>query len=88
MPPESRDGGSLPAVAFTYNGVAFTFDERRFINLTAMWKAAGSPGHMDPRQWRRKDCRGFIADLARSLNVPTEHIIVGERGKGGATHAH
>lgn len=75
-------------VAFAYNGVAFRFDDRRFIDLTAMWKANGEDPAKKPSNWRRKDGRGFIADLARSLNVPLGHIIVGERGKGGSTHGH
>jgi len=92
MSKESSEDPKLPAkapqLAFSYNGVDFTFDDRRFINLTAMWKAAGSETSKDPRQWRRKEGSGFIADLAKNLNVPLGHIIVGERGKGGATWAH
>lgn len=75
-------------VAFTYNGTEFLFDDRRFIDLTAMWKAAGEDPAKKPSNWRRKDGKGFVVDLARSLNVPQGHIIVGERGKGGSTWAH
>jgi hypothetical protein len=85
--------GGTPApipvgLAFSYRGFDFAFDDRRFINLTAMWKATGSPANKDPREWRRQEGKGFIADLARSLNVGLTHIIVGDRGRGGATHAH
>lgn len=86
---------SLPAnigpIAFSYNGVDFPFDDRQFINLTAMWKAAGSPANQDPRQWRRKEGAGFIADLAKSLDVPVGHIAKstkGGKGGGGDTWAH
>lgn len=82
--PERRAVG----IAFVYDGQDVTFDDRRLINLTQMWDAAGRPANKDPREWRRKEGRGFIEDLARSLNVAPGHIIQGQRGKGGATWAH
>ena len=92
MVDERNDVSSLPAkssqVAFAYNGVEFAFDDRRFIDLTAMWRAAGSDEAKKPSNWRRKDGSGFIASLAKNLNVPAGHIIKGERGKGGSTWAH
>jgi len=75
-------------LAFEYKGVEFRFDDRQFINLTEMWKLTGSDEAKKPANWRRKDGRGFIDSLAKSLNVPLGHIIQGERGKGGATSAH
>lgn len=81
----------LPAVAdvaFVYEGVRVTINERRLVNMTEMWEAAGRPANRDPRQWRRKEGAEFVRDLATSLNVPVGHIFVTHRGRGGATWAH
>lgn len=78
-------------VAFSYNGTEVTRDETNKVNLTAMWVASGSPKNQDPRQWQRKEGAGFIASLARSLDVPTGHIArsdKGGKGGGGTTWAH
>lgn len=89
MASEASSGGNLPAkVAFSHNGVDFVFDDRRFISLTDMWKAVGSPANKQPYAWKRFEGKGFIADLAKSLNTCPARIIVGERGKGGSTWAH
>lgn len=83
---------NLPAIAFKYNGVEFRFDDRRFINLTEMWKLNQSLGDgeskQSPSEWKRREGKGFIADLAKTLNTAVGRIMVGERGKGGSTSAH
>ena len=86
--PRGCTASNVPAVPFTYNGAAVTYDAGRMINLTEMWKAAGAVENRDPRIWRRREGRGFIADLALTLNVTQGHIIRGERGRGGSTWAH
>jgi hypothetical protein len=87
-----QDGPKLPAkVAMEYAGVRILFNDKMLVNLTQMWEAAGRPENKDPRQWRRKEGKGFIADLARSLDVPAGHIASatkGGKGGGGDTHAH
>ena len=78
-------------LAFVYQGVEVTFDEKKLINLTQMWRAAGSPESKDPREWRRRKGKEFIADLARSLDVAPCHIArstKGGKGGGGETFGH
>ena len=77
-----------PDVAFTYGGVAVRLNPDRLVNLTQMWEADGRPANKDPREWRRKEGRKFIADLGLHLNVAESHIIFAQRGKGKATWAH
>lgn len=77
-----------PEVLTQFNGVEIWLDEARHVNLNQMHLAAGSPPNRDPREWRRKSGRSFIADLARNLNVAESHIMVSRRGKGGSTVAH
>jgi hypothetical protein len=56
------------------SGIDGLYDDAKLINLTAMWKASGSVENQDPRQWRRKEGKSFIAHIAKSLDVPVGHI--------------
>lgn len=82
--PASRSAG----IAFTYNDHAVLFDENRFIDVTQMWRAVGSPANKEFRAWKRKDGASFIRDLAKSLNVPQGHVFQSSRGRTGRTWAH
>ena len=72
-----------------YNGHDIHVDDRQFVSLTDMWRAADSPGNKDPRQWRRlPESDGFIGHIAAALNVGKSHVIRADRGRGGGTWAH
>lgn len=73
----------------TYNGIAIDLDEDRLVNLTAMWRAAGSNASQRPAQFARKSGREFIDSLAKNLNVPKRHIWNSSKGKHlGGVWAH
>lgn len=90
------DQPGLPArsdrrVAFTYNDHVVEFDDRRLVDVTQMWRAAGSPPNKEFKDWRRYVGASFVQDLANSLRVGKSHLIrsVSKRGdKGGGTWAH
>ena len=72
-----------------YNGHDIPVDDRPFVNLTEMWRAADSPGNKDPGQWRRlPESDGFIGHIAAALNVGKSQVIRADRGRGGGTWAH
>jgi len=77
-------------VPLRYGGQDIGFDaDKRFVSLTDLWRAAGSPSGKEPAIWRRRDdAASFIKDLACSLNVRQSHVLTSMRGKGGATWAH
>lgn len=81
---------NLPAVAFTYNGIDFVYDADGLINLTAMWRAIGSPENKNPNDWgRTEQGSGFIADLAQSSNTAKNRIWKSRRGQHlGGTWGH
>jgi hypothetical protein len=53
---------SSPGVAFVYNQTEVSFDERRLINVTQMWRAVGSPAGQKFAEWRRYAGASFIQD--------------------------
>ena len=63
-------------------------DEQGLVNLTDLWRRFGAIPNRDPRQWSRKEGKAFLDCLSAELNVPTGHIYRGQRGRGGASHAH
>lgn len=71
------------ALAFIYNGHEVKYDDRRLIDVTAMWKAVGSPKDREFWQWKRKSGASFIKDLASALDLPTGHIQRTTRGGSG-----
>src|SRR4051812_22460431 len=84
---------ALPArqhVAFRFGDTDVFHDENRMVSLTDMWKASGSPVNKAPKDWQvTEQGSGFIADLARNLNVAKNHIWKSRRGKHlGGTWAH
>lgn len=78
------------SVAFNYGGVDVLFDDARLLSLTDMWKAEGSPKNKAPKDWLATDQgKGFVDHLSKNLNVATNHIWKGRRGKHlGGTWAH
>lgn len=82
--------GKVRKFALEYNGVTVTMDQEEFMNLTAMWKAAGSPGTQRPNDWFGHDSgRTFIESVAAKLNTTTGCIWKSKRGKYlGGTWAH
>lgn len=71
-----------------YNNIAIR-DRGDMLNLTDMWRAAGSPENKRPAQWRRlPDTERRIRHLMATENVGKSHIISGERGRNGETVAH
>lgn len=62
-------------VAFTYNGMEVRYDESRFIDLTQMWRAVGSPKGKEFKQWRRYEGASFISDFAKVRMVREAHLI-------------
>ena len=63
-------------------------DEEGLVNLTDLWRRFGAIPNRDPREWSRKEGRKFIAAFGNKLNAPRSHIYRGQRGRGGASHAH
>jgi hypothetical protein len=71
-------------IVFTYHGYDVTYDDDRLINLTDVWKAAGSSSEQKPNDWSQTpEAQRFITDLAKSLN--TGPLIRTARGNGGGT---
>lgn len=58
------------------------------LNLTDMWKAAGSPPNKEPFNWERKEGAKFIEAVEVAHNLPHSQVIRKKAGKGGATWAH
>jgi hypothetical protein len=77
-------------IAFTYNGQEVTFDEHRFIDVTQMWRAVGSPPNKKPSEWaRHSGTREFVQSLADSLRVGIAHLWKSRTGNGvGTTKVH
>lgn len=76
--------------ALVYNGTAIRREDD-FLNLTDMWKAAGSDPNRRPRDWIRYDGAAFIEFFEENLKVgtaPHEAIRVVRNGPDVATLAH
>lgn len=70
-----------------YNGAAIRIDDDK-LNLTDMWRAAGSPENREPYNWARKEGTAFIDAVAMNLNLPDSQVLTSTRGKNGGTTAH
>jgi hypothetical protein len=84
-------GADLPKrpLTITYHHHKIPVDEKGFFDLTAMWKAAGSPKDKDFPQWKRgKKGASFIKDLASALNMEISHVLRSTTGRSGGTWAH
>lgn len=76
-------------VAFTFSGVLVRRNDERMINLTEMWRAAGSPSEKNPNDWRSlPEARKFINHIGLRYNTGKSGIIRAERGRGKSTWAH
>lgn len=77
----------MPKNGLIYNGAEIrTIGER--LNLTDMWKAAGSPENREPFNWARFEGAPFIEAVALSQNLSVAQVISTKRGKNGGTEAH
>jgi hypothetical protein len=88
---ETHDNLPVKArIAFRYGDTDVLANEEQLISLNDMWKAAGSPEGKEPWRWTKTEQgKGFIADLASSLNLAKNEVIKTRRGKGVAgTCAH
>ena len=78
----------MPQQGLVYNGTEVRAVGER-LNLTDMWKAAGSPENREPFNWSRKEGSPFIEAVTLSLNLPVSQVYRTTRGKhGGGTSAH
>jgi hypothetical protein len=76
-------------VPLSFNG-AIISDRDEKLNLTDMWRAAGSPDSKKPVVWlRTKSVRDFADHLASSPVYGDDyHLIEATAGRGGSTWAH
>ena len=59
------------------------------INLTDLWKEAGSDPQRTPAKWQESEpVQRFIRSVGRILNIGNSDIIKSKRGKGGGTYGH
>lgn len=56
------------------------------LNLTDMWRAAGSPVSKDPSKWVRLDGTQDLIEVL-AVNVRQAHILRAAKGRGGSTWA-
>jgi hypothetical protein len=75
-------------VPFTYDGTEVAFDAGRLVDVTGMWRAAGSPPSKKFAEWCRQTVAvSFIKDLAKELKVGVAHLIymvsLSGQGKSG-----
>lgn len=70
-----------------YNGSVIRIDDDK-LNLTDMWRAAGSPENREPYNWARKEGAAFIEAVSLNLNLPDSQVLTSTRGKNGGTTAH
>lgn len=84
------NSSTLPATGLTFNGSVIR-DRAEKLNLTDMWKAAGSPGGRGPADWLAlSSAREFVTHIEATLEAGKSGIqtMKGGRGIGGATWAH
>ncbi|MEQ9347734.1 MAG: phage antirepressor KilAC domain-containing protein [Thalassospira sp.] len=84
----NADLSSNTLVTLDYNGSVIRIDAEK-LNLTDMWRAAGSDPSRKPAEWLRSaDAQKFCSFLAESLNVEISHLLEIGKGRTGATVAH
>ena len=87
-PPEPEPEPAGPLLQLGYQGTPISV-RGEFMNLTDMWRAAGSPANQRPDDWKKDGAnRLFLEHIATLANAPVEGIWRGDRGRGGATWAH
>ena len=71
-----------------YNGfIIHRVLESGWVNLTDMWKAAGSPGTKRVNDWlNNQDTQNLVLVMAQKLNTTPSCIYVTRRGRGGGTY--
>jgi hypothetical protein len=81
---------STAIVTFDYHSTNLLFDrDTNTGDLTALWRAVGSPENKAPRFWVRNDqAQEIIAALARRENVSQDHLFFVRQGRNGGTWAH
>jgi len=63
--------------------------EGEMVNLTDLWKEAGSVETKAPKHWlSQEQTKGFISALVKILKVTENYLIKIKRGKAGGTWAH
>lgn len=78
------------AISLIYNGTQIR-DRGEFLNLTDMWKAAGSPPGRAPSDWLAlESAKEFVGYVSATLpdNAGNPGIIEAVRGRNGGTMAH
>jgi KilA-N domain len=77
-------------LTLTHNGHVITSDGDGLVDLTAMWRAEGSPANKEPKRYALSEQgRGFIQSLIENLNVTKSTVWKSRRGKHlGGTWAH
>lgn len=59
------------------------------VNLTDLWKAAGSPKNKELKDWLRlPGTIDFIESTVKKLKVEKSHLLIIKRGRSGGTWAH
>lgn len=91
---EPKDGKGVPAVktpvgvVFSHNGVDIPFDGNRLVDLTAMWRAVGTPSNKEPKEWRRYAGSEFLKELAAREKVGVSRLFRVTRGRTGSSWGH
>jgi len=75
-------------LAFIYNGHEVKYDDERLIDVTAMWRAVGSPKDKSFYEWKRREGVSFIRDLVKSLNTAQSRVLRTTQGRTGGSWAH
>ncbi len=61
-------------------------DKRGMVNLTDMWRTAGSPPNKEPRQWAHLQSTRDLAEFL-AQNVGKSHVLRSSPGRDGGTWA-
>lgn len=71
----------------TYGGSPIHIAGER-LNLTDMWKAAGSPPNKEPFNWVRFEGASFVDAVAVNLNLSVAQVYRTKQGRNGGSEAH
>jgi hypothetical protein len=81
------DKGNHPWLIFM--GIEINFKDNQLVNLTNMWKAAGSLNKKQPAEWlRQKGTKEFIQQVQAETKPGNSQVLKISPGKGGGTFAH
>lgn len=71
------------------NGFEVEFSKTELVNLTNLWRMAGSPNAQTPARWKRlPESKKLVAQISKEYKVQKLHLIQSKSGKGGETLAH